>query len=114
MLVPHLQHGGQNVIPSLLLHHHVIGEHAAIPANVFKCLGQIAVLATHPKPCVFWNIELAVLVGDHAVTPGLVVIAQALHRAIILRHMKINRPGPQGIRHFFQSFVGNKRDFGAL
>src|ERR1044072_8984376 len=36
MLIPHRHHHLQNIIPSLLIHHHRVGEHATIPADVLE------------------------------------------------------------------------------
>ena len=38
---------------------------------------------------------------------GLVVIAEALHRAVVLGDVEVDGPGTERIRHFFQCFVEN-------
>ena len=96
VLVPHGDHGLQNAHPGLALHHHVVGEHAAVPADVADPLGQLALLVAEPVAGVMRNVELALGVVGQAVAAGLVVRAAAMHRGVVLGDVEIDRPGPQG------------------
>src|SRR5437773_38988 len=55
-----LEHRGQNVVPGLLLHHDIIWEHAAIPANVFEFLRHFALVVAHPITSVAGNVQFAI------------------------------------------------------
>ena len=70
-----------------------------------KGLGQIAIAVAQPKPSVFWNVEFAIAISHHAMAARFVVIAETLHRAVVLGHVEINGPGSQRIGHFLQRFV---------
>jgi len=48
MILPHLDHRSQNVVPCFLFHHHVVREHAAVPADVFEFLRHFAGVVAHP------------------------------------------------------------------
>ena len=48
MILPHLDHRRQNVVPRFLFHHHVVREHATVPADVFEFLRHLAVVVAHP------------------------------------------------------------------
>ena len=98
-------HGGQNVVPGLLFHHHLIGEHAAVPAKVSKGLGQPAILAVQPVSRVVRDAQLAVGVIGQTVVAGLVVRAGTFHRAIVLRHVEINGPGTKRRRKRFHGRI---------
>jgi hypothetical protein len=40
MVIPYLDQGCKDIVPGLLFHHHLVGEHAAIPANMLKGFGE--------------------------------------------------------------------------
>src|SRR3984957_6414294 len=106
--VAHLDHGAKDVVPGLLTRHSRIGEHATVPADVPKGLRQRAVVVPQPIPGVMNDIELAVRVIDRAVPTGLVVAPGAPDRRVVLRDVKIDRPGAQRMCHClergFQAF----------
>src|SRR5687768_6365824 len=79
--VAHLDHGAQHVVPGLLILHHGIGEHAAVPADVAHRLGELAGLVAEPVAGVLGDVEPAVRIGDLAMPAGLLVIAGAEHGA---------------------------------
>ena len=95
--VPHGDHRRQNVVPGLALHHHGVGEHAAVPADVPDALGRLAVGVAEPEAGVADDVQLAVGVGGQAVPAGLVVRARAMHRAVVLGHVEVDRPRPQRV-----------------
>ena len=70
-----------------------------------KCLGKAPVFSSQPQASVFWHIKLTLGISNHAVFAGLVMIAEALHGAVVLRHMKINGPRAQVICHFLERFI---------
>jgi hypothetical protein len=51
-----LDHGSQNVVPGLLLHHHFIGEHTTIPAYMLESFRQLSILIAKPVASVCGNI----------------------------------------------------------
>ncbi len=44
MGIAHCDHRGQDVVPGLSFHHHGVGEHAAVPADVADGLGKLSLL----------------------------------------------------------------------
>src|SRR6266487_6452006 len=48
VLVANGDHGAENVVPRLLLHHHFVGEHAAVPADVQEGLGEVLLFVAQP------------------------------------------------------------------
>src|SRR6266566_5051613 len=58
--IPHVNHHPQDVVPGLRLHHDVIREHAAVPAEVPEFLRRVAVGIAHPVAGVVGDFELAV------------------------------------------------------
>src|SRR5215212_2796909 len=59
VLLAHLDHRGQDVVPRLLLHHHVVGEHAAVPADVLDGAGRAAGFVFEPVAGDFGDVEFA-------------------------------------------------------
>ena len=53
--------------------------------------------------------ELAVRIVGQTVTAGLVVRSRSLHRRVVLRDVKIDRPRPQRVRHRLQRLVERPR-----
>src|SRR5207253_1885888 len=86
----------QDAIPSVRLHHRLVGEHAAVPTNVLKLLGDVPVAVAHPVAGVAGDVELAVRVGGQAVPAGLVVGARAFHGRVVLGDVEVDGPRPQG------------------
>src|SRR5688572_4735638 len=82
--VAHPNHRAENVVPGLLVLHHRVREHAAVPADVAHGPGQVARVVAEPVAGVLDDIELAVRVPDLAVAAGLRMVAGAEHRAVIL------------------------------
>ena len=80
----------EDVVPGLLLLHHRVGEHAAVPADVPDRLGQVAVLVAEPEAGVLGDVELAVGVVAQAVAAGLVVGAGAEDRAVVLGDVEVD------------------------
>src|ERR1700683_3491333 len=97
--VADLDHGAEDVAPGLLTRHRRIGEHATVPADVLEGLGQRAALVPQPIARVMNDIELAVWIIDGAVSTGLVMAPGAPDRGVVLRNVKIDRPGAKRMRH---------------
>jgi hypothetical protein len=53
-------HGAQNLVPGFRLHHHVVGEHAAVPTDVPNLLGEVAFLVAQPKAGMMRDPQFAV------------------------------------------------------
>src|SRR5258706_12876663 len=96
MLLAHLHHRAQDVVPGLLFHHDVIGEHAAVPADVFDGFGEVALVVAEPVAGVFGDVEFAGGVVGHAVAGGLVVGAAAVDGAVVLGDVEVEHPGAEG------------------
>src|SRR5437879_1742503 len=56
--VPDGDHRGEDVVPGLRLHHDLVGEHAAVPADVAEPLGQAARLVAEPEPGDVGDVQL--------------------------------------------------------
>jgi len=41
MLFSNLDHDVEDIVPGLLLHHDIVGEHTAVPAHVLEGFGEI-------------------------------------------------------------------------
>ena len=75
------RHCAQDIVPGIGLHHDFVGEHAAVPADVFDAPRRGV-----PQP-VFGgsgDIEFSVGVVGLAMSPGLVVRAGAVDGAVVL------------------------------
>src|SRR5579885_705822 len=92
----HGDHDGENVVPGLLVHHHGIGEHAAVPADVPEGAGRLPVFAADPEAGVADDIKLAVGIVRQAVVAGFVVRAGAFHGGVVLGHLEVDDPGAPG------------------
>src|SRR5215212_2150858 len=95
VFVPDVDHRVQYVVPGLWFQHGAIGEHTAVPADVLIGPRRLAGLIAHPEPGVVDDIEPPVWVVHRAVAAGLVVRARAKDRAVVLGHVKIDRPGTE-------------------
>ena len=73
VVLTHLHHSGEDVVPDLLAGHGVVGEHAAVPADVFEFLGDFAFFVAHPITGVAGDVEFAVRIGREAMTARLVM-----------------------------------------
>ena len=73
MVVAHFDECRQDIIPGLLFQHNIIGEHAAIPADVLKRLGEFAIFIAKPVSCVAGDIEFAVGIEGLAMSAGFIV-----------------------------------------
>jgi hypothetical protein len=73
MMIPHLDQGGQDIVPGLLFHHHFIGEHTAVPTDMLKGLGEFSFFIPEPEAGMFGNVELAVGIQCLTVPSGLVM-----------------------------------------
>src|ERR1700751_65692 len=85
-------HRSQNGVPSLLLQHHLVREHAAIPANVSKGLRQSPVIVPKPMPGISGNIQFPVGIVWQAMLAGFIVGAAALDRGIVLSNVEVDGP----------------------
>jgi hypothetical protein len=92
MQLAHLDHSGQDIIPCFLLHHHIIGEHASIPANVFESFGKRAVLVSKPEACVIGDVKFAIGISSLAVSTGFIVRTGTMNGSVILGDVKVNGP----------------------
>src|SRR5688500_15407439 len=90
VVVPDFDHRGEDVSPRLLIHEHVIGEHAAVPADVFHLLRDFALLVAEPVGGVAGDVEFALRVGDLAMLAGLLVAAGAVRSAVVLGDVEID------------------------
>ena len=68
-------------------------------------LGEAATLVAQPQPRMLGDVEAAVGIGHHAVAAGLVMVSHALHRAVVLRDVEVDGPGPQHVGHLHQRRV---------
>ena len=59
MLVPYFDHGGEDVVPGLLFGHDFVGEHAAVPADVFEFFGEVAFFVAEPEAGDVGDVEFA-------------------------------------------------------
>src|SRR4051794_20835691 len=84
VLVADLDHGGEDVVPGFGLHHDVVGEHAAVPADVLDGTGGLALLVLEPVAGDLGDVELAGGVVGEAVAAGLVVGATAVDGGVVL------------------------------
>src|SRR5947208_101031 len=50
MRIPDRAHRREDAVPRLRFHHDFVGEHAAVPADVFDLAGHVAVAVAQPKP----------------------------------------------------------------
>ena len=89
----------QNRVPGLLVFEHCIWEHAAVPADVLRCRAGRHLF--EPVAGALDDVEFAVRIVGGAVAAGFVVAAGAVHGAVVLGDVKIDRPRPQGVGHFF-------------
>src|SRR5207302_10141297 len=96
VLVSHFDHGGEDVVPGLLFGHDFVGEHAAVPADVFEFFGEVAFVVAEPEAGDVGDVELAGGVGGHAMAAGFVVGAGAVDGAVVLGDVEVDRPWPQG------------------
>src|SRR5215207_9574104 len=93
--IPDIDHRAQDVVPGLLIQHRLIGEHAAVPADVLVGAGRLAGFIAHPEPSVVDDIEPPVRVVYRAMAAGLVVRAGAEDGAVVLSDVEIDRPGTE-------------------
>ena len=103
--VTNFEHGRQNVVPGLLLHHRFVGEHTSIPADVLEGFGEIAVLVAQPETGIAGDIEFPVGIEGQAMPSGFVVRTGPKHRGIILSHVEIDGPRTQGGGQLTKSIV---------
>src|SRR5690349_5083859 len=89
VLLAHLYHHCEDVVPGLLLVQHCIGKHAAVPANVAEALDRVAALVPEPVAGVLGDVELATGIGREAMTTSFVMRAGAVHGCVALRDMEI-------------------------
>ncbi len=98
MGLTNLEHHIQNGVPSGCLFQSCIGEHATIPADMlnasFGCILEPISSAAN-------DIEFAVGVIGWTVLACLVVRSRAMHVAIVLRDVEVDRPRTQFISHLF-------------
>jgi hypothetical protein len=71
--ITNCNHRSEDIIPSLLLFHDRIGEHAAIPANMCQGLVVISSRISHPVTCIMGDIEQSIWIGSLAVTASFIV-----------------------------------------
>ena|SRR5258707_9444246 len=92
MSVPHGDHGRQNIIPCFLLHHHSIGKHAAVPADMAECFGEPAIRSVQPVTGMMGNIQFPIRIVWEAMMPRFVMRSGTLHGGVILGYVEVNRP----------------------
>ena len=108
MGISDVDHRFEDGVPSVGVFECGVGEHTAIPADVFDA----AVGGTfEPVAGAFCDIEFAVGIIGGAVFTGLVVVACAVHVAIVLGDVEIDCPRAEGIGYFF---VGRLKFFFAM
>src|SRR5438874_1428504 len=97
--VAHGDHRREHGAPGVWLHHRVVGEHAAIPANVLKGARRLAVVSSEPGAGNAHDIHLSIRIVWKTMSAGLVMRAGSFHCGVVLRYVKIDRPRTQGLRH---------------
>src|SRR5687768_17873924 len=100
MHLPYLDHGGEDVVPGLLLHHHRIREHTTIPANVLESFCKLAVFIAQPMACIRGYIELAVRISSLTVATRLIMRPGSKYCPIVLCNVKVDSPGTQRFGDF--------------
>src|SRR5436190_16413320 len=100
VVLAHLDHRRENVVPRFLLRHDRVWEHAAVPANMLELLRDLAAVIAHPVTGIARNVQLAVRIIDAAMTARLIVRAGAMDRGVVLRDMEIKGPRAQCLGHF--------------
>ncbi len=92
MSIPHGDHRCENIVPGLLLHHHRVREHAAIPTDVLDGASKSAIFTVEPITGVVLDGEFAVGIDRQTMMAGFIVSAGAFDGGIVLRDVEINRP----------------------
>src|SRR3954464_10417610 len=80
VLVSDFDHRGEDVVPGFGFHHDVVGEHAAVPADVLDGFRRLALVVLEPVAGDLGDVEFAGGVVGEAMAAGLVVGAAAVHR----------------------------------
>ena len=93
MCIPDVNHRLENVVPGIGILQCVVGEHAAIPADVLD-----ASISCIFKPIAgaFGDVQLAIGVISRTVLARLIMVAGPVHLAIILRDMEVDSPRTKG------------------
>ena len=96
-------HGAQNRVPGLLLQHHFIREHTTVPANVSEIFGQLPYrpASNSRRPERYSICPLGS--SGRQWRPVLSWVPRPFTVRIVLRHMKIDRPGTQAPASWFSS-----------
>src|SRR5690606_1414358 len=106
MLLAHLYHSSQNVVPSFGLHHNIIGEHTPIPTDMPDFFGKVAVFISQPMAGIHGDVQFSVWIRCLAMPSRFIMGTGSEHRTIILGHVKINGPwakcGSNGLKAFCQ------------
>src|SRR5512137_362886 len=92
VVLANLDHGGEDVVPGLLLHQRVVREHATVPADVLQLFGDLAFAVAEPVAGVADDIEFTLRIGGKAVAAGLLVRAGTKDTAVVLRDVEVDRP----------------------
>ena len=71
--IAHFDHRVEDRVPRFPVFEHRVGEHAAVPTDVFKFLGHLAGIVTHPIPGIARNVQFPVRVSCEAMLASLVV-----------------------------------------
>src|SRR6266568_4396536 len=67
------EHGGEDVVPGLLVHQDRVGEHATVPANVADGFRQVPARVAEPEAGVVRDVEFAFVFGCEAMAAVLVL-----------------------------------------
>lgn len=100
-----LEHCGEHVAPGFGVEQGLVGEHAAVPANVLEFAGGLAFAVAEPIPGVAGNVEFAVDVVGKAVASGLVMGSGAFDGGVVLGDVEVHRPRAQCLGHLFHGGV---------
>ncbi len=95
MGVAHIDHHLEDLIPGVWIHHHGVGEHAAIPANMTEGSGRLTPSIPQPIASMARNAQLAIRILRQAMVTRFVVRAGPFDGAVVLGHVKIDRPCSQ-------------------
>src|ERR1700745_2520395 len=81
-------HCTQNRVPGLLLQHHLIWEHAAIPTDMLESLGQFSLIVAKPISGIPGNVQFPIRIIGKTMLSSLVMRAAAFDGGIVLGNMK--------------------------
>ena len=74
VVLANLNHRGENVVPSLLLHQRFVWEHAAVPTDMFHLFCDLALVVAQPVARVAGDVQLALRISSETVAACLFVV----------------------------------------